>query len=184
MHKDFRGRLFPNQVLIGYSYQVFNTKHKQVMHAIVELYKTAEMEVYLLDDLILSRWLPASTDMTEEVYQKHLSTVIKLFWEQVNQQKLQFSYVLDDSRQMYFSISPELQQWAARELVAFYKEVRLKKYALIMPQSFIESLAFEQTIEEAAKLRAIAGYTSKSFADPAEGLEWLGKPPLTLPWEY
>lgn len=78
-----------------------------------------------------------------------------------------------DNRLNFFVISPELQQWHAKnistQIAKTLPNPELLKVAIVVSEDFISQLSIEQTLEE----HATTGEISRYFEDECEAREWL-----------
>ncbi|EAY28231.1 hypothetical protein [Microscilla marina] len=79
-------------------------------------------------------------------------------------------FFLLDNRNFLFSMSPDLQEWSAREITSkmFEKNPNIRT-AILVSSDFIAQLSIEQAIEEDEQTNE----TTKYFEDEQEAREWI-----------
>ncbi len=109
------------------------------------LHKTRFFSVKFLESesIIISTWLPETESMNEaEMYQEveKVSELIRL---------KKPKYYLANDRDNKYTYKIDEQTWVAQTLKKACFEVKVKKFASILPEDFIAELSTEQTVEEA-----------------------------------
>ncbi len=113
-------------------------------------------------------WLPASADMDDTGYYENLTAVIDLLRE--HRPKLW----LGDTRQLNFTIGPELQDWNANVLNPEILAVGLEKMALVLPEELIANLSVQQSVEEMEVKNTKGGqFTTRYFDNRQDALAWV-----------
>lgn len=87
-------------------------------------------------------WSPETESMTDEEYME----VFQNLSNSIRNHKIK--YWLGDTRAFKKTVSPELQEWYAKEIMPELIEAGLEKIALIAPEEFIAGLSVEQSIDE------------------------------------
>ncbi|TAD95285.1 MAG: hypothetical protein EAZ97_15755 [Bacteroidetes bacterium] len=113
--------------------------------------------------LLKSKWLPASSEITENEIKEEINLVTDFIL--VHKPK----YCLSDNSTQGFVFNIDIQNWVAATLAMAFIQVGLKKFALLMPVDFITGLALEQTVEEAGNLPFELQY----FKDEKDALTWM-----------
>lgn len=123
---------------------------------------------YFDEDLNLYElyWHKVSEEMEDEEY--------KLFMSQERDYLIEAGYRLDalilDNREFLFSMSPDLQEWQAGEILAKMLEKNPNpNNAIIVSSDFISQLSIEQAMEENEK----AENTTRYFENELEAKEWI-----------
>jgi len=134
--------------------------------------KFAEATFEAEKKLVCFRYFEASKEMEEKDYKEILLVFLDALKKLYEDKVIGVSSLLylADLQEMYFTIAPELQQWADREFSSQI-DIFSKKSALIMPKDIFASVATQQTAEEknASKL------TIQYFDDEQKALNWLFK---------
>ncbi len=114
------------------------------------------------NNLYVENWLPATKNMTKDQW-KETRLKLRDAFLQYKTDKL-----LTLTKEFYFAITPELQEWLAEKVT---KEVGhlIKKIALIIPTSVIAEMGVEQLMEE----KETGKLLSKYFDDEQEARKWL-----------
>lgn len=55
--------------------------------------------------------------------------------------------ILVDARKFDVIISKEMQEWINQHVINIFNEIRLKKWAILIPPDFLNQVSIEQTIE-------------------------------------
>lgn len=103
----------------------------------------------------------STNDMTEAEYKEEMRQVVHLCVSN------KISKLLADTRNFFFVITPEIQEWTDTNV--FAENIYLRKFALIVSEDFIAQLALEQVIEDGAS----APFITRFFSDVAVAEEWL-----------
>lgn len=126
--------------------------------------------IYFDEDLQLYEqyWHKESEDMEDDDYKKiHIEWVSKLVENQYD-----IAFFLLDNRENNFSMSPELQEWQAENILAKVLENLPSpdvKVAILQSEDFISQLSIEQAMEENQE----ADETTRYFDNEVEAKEWL-----------
>lgn len=137
----------------------------------VTLLENKYCSIYLDLDLNLFEqyWHSESSDMEEEDYKEPHLIMRNHLLGKAYAPHLFFL----DNRLNFFVISPELQQWHAKNISTKIAETlpnpELLKVAIVVSEDFISQLSIEQTLEE----HATTGEISRYFEDEHEAREWL-----------
>ncbi|WP_448519654.1 hypothetical protein [Rhodoflexus sp.] len=113
---------------------------------------------------LITRW-SMTEDVTDELYKAEFIRYKNFVLEKRPDK------IFADGVNSIRTISPELQQWTNELLSEPYREVNLKKMAVLLSKDFYTALSVQQTIEEDIN----AGYKTLFFEDEAKAFEWLNK---------
>ncbi|WP_250630964.1 hypothetical protein [Rhodoflexus caldus] len=113
---------------------------------------------------LITRWtMPESVDaeLYKDIFFKYKDIILekrpdKIFADGVNNRN---------------TITPELQAWTNELLSEPYREIGLKKMAVLISADFYAALSVQQTIEE----DTTAEYQTAFFEDEAKAFEWLNQ---------
>ena len=79
-------------------------------------------------------------------------------------------FILDDSRNRGFILTPEIQEWTVAELAPAWMEFGLKKYAQVLADDIFANISGQQVVEEARKIPGM--FETKFFDKPKDALVW------------
>lgn len=116
-------------------------------------------------------WKSATQNMDEETYKKELEDYIALL-----RQYKPLIY-MNDLREFYFTVTPDLQIWVSEKIQALYTDPSMPQdtlSAIVMSRDFFAHVSIEQTIEESAGSRSEANERLRYFDDVEEAEKWLG----------
>jgi len=120
-------------------------------------------------DLFEQYWHSESLYMEDEDYQETHLTMRDHLIEKAYTPHLFFL----DNRENFFVISPELQEWHAKNIstkvVESLPNLDLLRVAIITSEDFISQLSIEQTIEEYISTNEFTKY----FQEECKAREWL-----------
>lgn len=108
-------------------------------------------------------WLSTTKDLDDEVFKNE----IKEAGEWVK--KYSPDYILLDSQNLQYVITPNLQEWMNEILVPIYIGVGVKKLAVLVSGDLFTKISVEQTIEELPELP----FAFRYFQDEKEMRTWL-----------
>lgn len=131
-----------------------------------EVYKSQYQEISWEETskILHVSWLDTEF-MDDDVYRQDvLEQVLKI--EQFLPKSL-----LIDMRTFNFPITPETQEWSAKEVFSRTKEAGVKKVAIIVPNDIFAKVSLEQNIEEDRKELLTFMY----FEMPLKAKAWLLK---------
>lgn len=74
-----------------------------------------------------------------------------------------------DTREFYFTIAPDLQEYINKNILELYGIIGVKKHAILVSQDIFSALSIEQTMDENSQ----ASYTNRYFESPQEAEKWL-----------
>lgn len=74
-----------------------------------------------------------------------------------------------DSRNMNFTIVPELQKWFVTDIFTVYASAGVKRNAFVESEAIFTSISIEQTIEENVN----APFETMYFNNEAKAMKWL-----------
>ncbi len=77
--------------------------------------------------------------------------------------------LLANAKEFYFTINPQMQEWAVKNIFEPYASIGLHKIALVISEDFISQVSIEQFIEEYEGGKI----TNKYFDDLEKGRAWL-----------
>ncbi len=131
----------------------------------MEVYKSQYMHLAFFAELELIEmtWFPSTDNMTEEEYKQELLNYLDLVL------KFRPNKVIGDTRNLFFAIVPELQEWINQTIFPPILEVGVKKVAFIMSQEIVAQLSIEQTMEEQEGLKFISAY----FDNKESAKDWV-----------
>lgn len=112
---------------------------------------------------LIIEWQPNTTLMNAEEYrQEQLQTLQMVLTHQPK-------YLLINTKQMGFIITPDLQVWTSENLVEPCMQSSVTKCAFVMPLGFVEQVAIEQAVEENTRqLEA-----TRFFKTIEDAMQWL-----------
>ena len=102
--------------------------------------------------------------MPEEVYR---DVVVK---QMDIANELEPENMLVDSKNAYYNMKPETQDWVNEKYVAHNEDAKLQKMAWIVSGDFFAQISFDQFIDDASELRTMS---VKYFTSEEEALSWL-----------
>lgn len=102
--------------------------------------------------------------LQEEEYREELVKFIELVKEH------QPKSIYADTREFYFTIAPELQEFINENILAVYSEIGVEKHAILVSKDIFSAVSVEQTMEEDEK----PSYENCFFDDEQEVSKWLG----------
>lgn len=130
--------------------EVYNSKY-------LHLAFSAEQE------LIEMTWLPSTDEMTEEEYKQEFINFIDIIL------KIRPRKAINNTKNMFFPIVPELQEWTNQVVFPPSLEMGLNKVAFVVSQEMIPQLSIEQTMEEHEGMKFVTGY----FENKEEAKKWI-----------
>jgi hypothetical protein len=101
--------------------------------------------------------------MTEEEYKQEFLNYLDIIL------KVRPKKIIPDTRNMFFPIAPELQEWTNQTIFPPSLEMGLNKAAFVISQEMIAQLSIEQTMEEHEGVKFITRY----FDNKEEAKEWI-----------
>ncbi|EAY28233.1 hypothetical protein M23134_03494 [Microscilla marina ATCC 23134] len=111
-------------------------------------------------------WLPNTANMSEDDYKiAMLSDQNKLFnnYDVVN-------FLLLDNRDFLMTMSPELQEWSAKEITSEVMEANPQlKIALVVSQDIFSRVSVSQAVEEDETMDRVTHY----FENKEEAYDWI-----------
>lgn len=114
-------------------------------------------------------WYPKSEDMDDDDYKRIHSTWVK----KLMKHRYDIRYIFLDNRENCFTMSPELQEWQAENILkvalANLPNPDKIRQALLMSEDFMTSLSIEQAMEENPE----ANDATKYFTDEIAARDWL-----------
>jgi len=82
--------------------------------------------------------------------------------------------ILVDARKFDFLLVTEMQEWINRNVIAVYNDIKLKKWAVVIPPQFLQQVGIEQTIDSNPANVFITQY----FEAEQEAMDWLKNGPV------
>ena len=131
----------------------------------MEVYKSKYLHLafFAEQELIEMTWLPSTDNMTEEEYKQEFLNYLDIIL------KVRPKKIIADTRNMFFSIVPELQEWTNQTIFPASLEMGLNKAAFVLSQEMIPQMSIEQTMEEHEGVK----FTTRYFDDKEDAKEWL-----------
>ncbi len=133
----------------------------------MEVYKSKYLQVAYHREyqLVEMTWLPATQTMNKEDYKHESLNCLDV--------TLQFSpsKIINNATDLYFPISPELQEWTNQNIFPLSLEKGLTRAAFVVSKEIISQLSIEQIMEEDIGQKFI----SKYFDSISEAKEWIIK---------
>ncbi len=116
------------------------------------------------NNLYVEKWLPATQKMTDKEWKESRIKLKEIFL------KYKPNKILSLTKEFYFPISPELQNWLAINITEKIGKM-IEKVALIVPSDIVAELGVQELMEE----KATGQLVSKYFEQEAKAREWLIK---------
>jgi len=131
----------------------------------MEIYKDEFMQVLYESEygMCITDWTQKTVDAEEEDFKAWNQELVRLF--EKYQPKLMIANTLD----YRFLITPDLQEWATKNIFEKFAKAGLKKKALIMSHDLFTQVAMEQFIEEYKE----GNIETKYFDNVEQGKRWL-----------
>ncbi len=117
------------------------------------------------NQLVISTWLETTENMTTREFKEEMQSLADL----IKEKKIKF--VLSITKELRFTIVPELQQWILDVIAPQFIEAKIEKQAIIIPQEFIAQLSMEQTIDDVENINH--HHQSKFFSEIEDAKNWL-----------
>lgn len=111
-------------------------------------------------------WSDPEEKMDRDMFKKDMLA----YREAVEEHKVR--YVLNDSLKSSFVMTPEIQEWIAKEIYP-YTGRYLQKIAFVMPWDLIQKLAMSQMIDEYEEKDSEITLKSRYFKSVEEAKQWL-----------
>lgn len=130
-----------------------------------ELYRSAYQRIeYDPSSSLLKRVLTVKADA--DAWPEH-----QLEWQQYA--ALVSNYkpekIIVDARQFDCIIHKEMQEWINSNVITVYNDIRLQKWAIVIPPKFLHQVSIEQTIEA----NPANTFKTQYFETENEAIEWL-----------
>lgn len=74
-----------------------------------------------------------------------------------------------DATKFNFLIHKEMQEWINRNIITVFNDIRLKKWAIVIPVQFLQQVSIEQTMED----HPHNTFKTQYFEKAQEALDWL-----------
>lgn len=127
-------------------------------------YDQAKRAIYII-------WKPATQGMDHASYKKELEDYVAFL-----KQYKPLIY-MNDLREFYFTVTPDLQTWVSEKIQALYADPSMPKdilSAIVMSRDFFAHVSIEQTIEESSMTSSNANERLRYFDNVEEAEKWLG----------
>ncbi len=125
------------------------------------------------EQLIDVQWQAQSQEMENEDFKESILNYAKAYVDFKLQHLEEFVPALIDTRKMYFTIEPDVQEWVNQEVMAEFSKIpgdpSQRRVAYLIPEDFYAQLSLEQTNDEQAFRR----YDQKYFDSREEAVAWL-----------
>lgn len=112
--------------------------------------------------LITALWKPASEYMTDDDFRFINQTYLK------TSQEKKVRLIEIDTRDMRFTIHPDLQAWVGESIVVPMVSNGAQKLAIIVSEDLIVQLSIEQTMEETESI-----FQTRYFSNQESARKWL-----------
>ena len=113
--------------------------------------------------MLKATWYPESEELEDEDFKKE----IYRWKEMIN--KYMPDFLLVDSREMKYTISPATQEWFVSDIFTAYAKVGVKRNAFVESEEIFTSVSIQQTMEENEN----APFATMYFDNVEEAKEWL-----------
>lgn len=107
-------------------------------------------------------WLSNTTQMEDEQYKDESLNYLALITE------LKPSKIMANTQELFFTISPDLQEWVNQNILA-YRSVPVDKVAVVESKAYITRFSVSQTMEEPEGIK----FTTSYFESREQAWEWL-----------
>ena len=77
--------------------------------------------------------------------------------------------IIVDARKFEFLLLTDMQEWINRNVIAVYNDINLKKWAIVIPQQFLQQVSIEQTIEA----NPANTFKTQYFETEQEAMAWV-----------
>ncbi len=108
-------------------------------------------------------WTKASADLSDEEYKGCVRKWLRAVIDR------QATRVIVDTREMYYTIVPEIQSWFDQEIFSQLRKYKPLRIAFILGEDVFTRISVEQTIEEDSHAAFFANY----FSNEETALAWL-----------
>ena len=113
--------------------------------------------------LIEEIWKPTTTDMSDKEYKAYQALKVKKVRE------VSPKFFLCDTKNFFYPMSPEMQEWTDEKLNKFWLEIGLSRFAMIVSKGEIEQISLELAMTERSDL----GYAFHFFDEADDARAWL-----------
>lgn len=114
-------------------------------------------------NLMEMNWLAATENISEEEYKREfLNYLEKMLVYKPNK-------VIPDTRDFFFTVTIELQEWIGLTIFPPLLEMGLSKVAFVMAKELIAQLSIEQAMEEGDGIK----FTTRYFDSKEEAQKWI-----------
>jgi len=120
-------------------------------------------------NLVEFYWKETTAEMTEAEYRMIVTDIVDTIGKKNDAGDWSPPNWLLDNRLFFFTMSPKLQEWQARNVFAKAHYTKAQKCAIVMSEDFITQFAIEQTFEE----HDFTDFQIKYFIDLQQANEWL-----------
>lgn len=114
------------------------------------------------ESLLERHWKPSSTGIDDEQFKKEMLQVLEAA------KKYQPIRVLGDTKNFFYVILPEMQEWLDEHVYAQLGNHGVQKMAFVNSEDFYAQLSVEQSIGESSK-----NYQIQYFGSEEEAKAWL-----------
>lgn len=118
-----------------------------------------------LTGIMTSSWLPETEKMDKEAYKKEMLSLCDLL------EKFESGLLLSNTKNLRFTITPELQEWTTQEIAPRLTENQLKKQAVVIPEEIFSQVSMEQVISDVEEKEH--QHQTRFFPDAGKAKEWL-----------
>lgn len=105
---------------------------------------------------------------TEKMGQEEYIQELKGFIELVKEHQPKSIYA--DTREFYFTIVPDIQDFINENILALYSEIGVEQHAILVSPDIFAAVSVEQTMEEDEK----PSYENRYFESEEDANAWLG----------
>ncbi|WP_027003014.1 STAS/SEC14 domain-containing protein [Hugenholtzia roseola] len=130
--------------------QVYKSKYKKI-------------DFHQAESVMEVTWLPQTADMSAQEYQEEMLNYIEIA------RKYKPLYALPNTAELFFTITPEIQQWMNAQIFPVFAQIGMRAAAFVVSQDIFAQLSIEQTMEEEVGQR----FQSRYFVNTEEAMNWL-----------
>lgn len=114
-------------------------------------------------DIVKVDWQAASESMSDDDFKEQITLEKEVFLAH------RPKGVLGQTQNLKFSIKPDLQEWHNTQIMPIFKEIGLRKLAVVVSQDFFTEVSVSQLIEDDEQ----RSYQTQYFPNEVEAIEWL-----------
>lgn len=130
------------------------------------VYESPTWKVYFWPDASCLHFV--FSDYTKSISSEEYIGELKQYIDCVNKYRPKTIYA--DTREFYFTIGPDTQEFIAKYVLALYGSIGVTKHAVLVSSDLFTSISVEQTMEE----NKASAFENKYFESPEEAEKWLG----------